>query len=469
MKHLYLFVCLLLLGGYQSFSQCNGLPSANAFTINGTAASLGNNEFKITNDAKSQAGSIWFSHYLNLDDDFRLEFDVYLGSADAGADGLAFVLQQSPAGVSALSTGGGLGYKGISPSIAVEYDTWSNSNNNDPKSDHIGLMKNGDVKHETFGPMGSPSWMMNMEDGKYHHTIITWDASDKTLNVYWDSDFIATITKEIDLKNEVFSGNPFVYWGWTGSTGDSKNFQKIKLTKVDFTEVLYLNGTVNNATCQGGNGYIHLDVAGGVAPFSYSWSNGTTDKDAFNLRPGVYSVTVKDACGNSGRSTFTVVSEKAALNLHGTISNATCKNSNGYIDLTVEGGLAPFTYLWSNGSSGQDAFNLKPGFYSVEVRDACGNSGKTNFTVAAEKGATSIVCPSDMVVDNTPGKCATDNVLYDQPKLEGCGSSSDFWVKQTGGLPSGSTFPMGTTVNTFVVVTTGGASLSTCKFFVTVQ
>ena len=148
-KHPTNAYCLLLLFliitciNQQVLAQCNLLPPSSAFTINGNAMSLGNNEYRLTENMSSQAGSIWYSNYLNLDQDFSLEFEVFLGTYDGGADGMAFVLQQSPQGTAAQSFGGGLGYKGISPSIAVEYDTWSNSDYGDPMTDHIAITKNG--------------------------------------------------------------------------------------------------------------------------------------------------------------------------------------------------------------------------------------------------------------------------------------------------------------------------------------
>lgn len=64
------------------------------------------------------------------------------GTGQQGADGLAFVVQRA-AGNSLGSSGEGLGYLGINNSIAVEVDTWLNSNRNDPDSNHFGLNLNG--------------------------------------------------------------------------------------------------------------------------------------------------------------------------------------------------------------------------------------------------------------------------------------------------------------------------------------
>ncbi len=48
---------------------------------------------------------------------------------------------------------------------------------------------------------------------------------------------------------------------------------------------------------QGTDGKIDLTPRGGVAPYSYQWSNGSTEEDPQNVPKGIYEVTVTDAVG----------------------------------------------------------------------------------------------------------------------------------------------------------------------------
>lgn len=47
----------------------------------------------------------------------------------------------------------------------------------------------------------------------------------------------------------------------------------------------------------GNNGAIDVDITGGTAPYTYSWSNGATTQDIINLAAGLYTLTITDSKG----------------------------------------------------------------------------------------------------------------------------------------------------------------------------
>lgn len=65
--------------------------------------------------------------------------------------------------------------------------------------------------------------------------------------------------------------------------------------------------TVSNETCVNAcDGSILTNVTNGLAPYSYSWSNGATTSSISNVCPGSYTVTVTGANGCSVIETFTI-------------------------------------------------------------------------------------------------------------------------------------------------------------------
>lgn len=80
-------------------------------------AALTNGTFTLTDGGLGQSRSAWYLFKQDVAA-FQASFE-YLDAGGGGADGVAFVLQNDPAGVSALGgAGGGLGYVGIAPSFA---------------------------------------------------------------------------------------------------------------------------------------------------------------------------------------------------------------------------------------------------------------------------------------------------------------------------------------------------------------
>ncbi|MGZ5134464.1 MAG: lectin-like domain-containing protein, partial [Flavitalea sp.] len=143
-----------------------------------------------------------------------------------GADGMVFVLQ--PISTSIGTIGSGIGFMGVTPSIGVTIDTWQNTDINDPSYDHIAIHKNGNLDHlsgnNLAGPVTAIDGNDNIEDCKWHILGVSWDAVSKTLKA--DIDGVERVKSTIDLVNDVFSGDPKVFWGFTAATGGANNHQR---------------------------------------------------------------------------------------------------------------------------------------------------------------------------------------------------------------------------------------------------
>jgi|GEM_PF-3402010 len=139
---------------------------------------------------------------------------------------------------------------------------------------------------------------------------------------------------------------------------------------------------VTNVSCNGaGNGSVDMNITGGTAPYTYSWSNGATTQDITTLTPGAYSVVVTDANGCTGTATATVT-EPAPLSESCLANQVACNGgNNGYLTVTVSGGTAPYAYNWNTGAVTAGITGLTAGAYSVTITDANGCSLVKNYTV----------------------------------------------------------------------------------------
>ncbi len=132
---------------------------------------------------------------------------------------------------------------------------------------------------------------------------------------------------------------------------------------------LPLSFTSIDETCSGINGSIDLNVNAGTAPYSFSWSNFATTEDVFSLIAANYTVTVTDISGCSGMISV-LINNYPSTQLSETHINETCGGSNGSIDLLLNGGTMPISYLWNNNSITQDLSFISAGNFSVTVTDA---------------------------------------------------------------------------------------------------
>ncbi|MEN9331821.1 MAG: hypothetical protein RLZZ94_911, partial [Bacteroidota bacterium] len=124
-----------------------------------------------------------------------------------------------------------------------------------------------------------------------------------------------------------------------------------------------------NVSCFGlSNGSASLTANGGTSPYQYNWNPSVSSTgNAINLAAGNFNVTVTDANGCSSSHAF-VITQPSAIQTNTTIVDANCfSSSTGSIAANVSGGVSPYAYNWSNGSTSSVISSLPTGNYSVTV------------------------------------------------------------------------------------------------------
>ncbi|MEO8147316.1 MAG: gliding motility-associated C-terminal domain-containing protein [Bacteroidia bacterium] len=170
---------------------------------------------------------------------------------------------------------------------------------------------------------------------------------------------------------------------------------------------------VTNSICGNSNGTANVDTnaIGTVPPYQFLWSNGQTTSQSNGLGQGFYTVTVTDANGCSKIDSVTVGNTTSTILLQLSSTNSTCTQSNGTASAIPNGGTAPYSYQWSNGSTVASVSGLFSGTYTVTVTDVNGctkidtvNVGNNPSTVQLQLFSTYTTCSlNDGTASVTPG------------------------------------------------------------------
>jgi hypothetical protein len=131
-----------------------------------------------------------------------------------------------------------------------------------------------------------------------------------------------------------------------------------------------VTATITDPTQCVGPYTIAAEPQGGVVPYTYNWSTGA-DTRAVSVPAGDYCVTVVDAnlCGYVACTTISEDPPTVTL----VEVDVQCNGADdGAITATPANGIAPYTYAWSNGQTGQTITGLAPGPYRVTLTDSRG-------------------------------------------------------------------------------------------------
>ncbi|WP_460941225.1 SprB repeat-containing protein, partial [Spirosoma humi] len=124
-----------------------------------------------------------------------------------------------------------------------------------------------------------------------------------------------------------------------------------------------------NATASGS---ASVAVSGGSSPYSYFWSTGASGSSVSGLVAGVYSVTVVDGNGCRASGQVTIGQPSNIVAVYNPVKPVCPSTVGSVMQVSISGGTAPYTYLWSNGATTASLSGVVPGTYTVSITDARG-------------------------------------------------------------------------------------------------
>jgi uncharacterized repeat protein (TIGR01451 family) len=223
---------------------------------------------------------------------------------------------------------------------------------------------------------------------------------------------------------------------------------------------------INHASCGLNNGSVQLSFAGGAPPYYVNFSGllvgSPTGQPLIipNLAPGGYGFSVTDA--NSilctGFANVTISSWGMSMQVNFTTQNPTSPScANGSITTTVSGGLPPYFFQWSNGSTSLNQTGLGPGIYILYSYDSSGCSS-TDTVVLTCGGANIYSISGTAYYDvNNDSVLGVNDILLANQQIEKQPSGQITYTDQNGNYIFGDT--TGATI-TLTHLSTNGFSVS---------
>jgi len=228
-----------------NFSDFRG--AGGSLYINGNAAIVGS-ALRLVPATGDQRGSAYHisRQHLSLPGGWTTTFQFRITNpgpgggtdpnGDSGADGFAFIIQDSsPSALGAA--GGGIGYAGISRSLAVEFDTWFNIEN-DTNSNHVAVHTrwqdpNSEAATARLGFANVP---FDLEDGQVHTATIAYNGSGQ-LSITLDNAPTPLLTVNFNHNDylQILDSSGFAWVGFTAATGGA--WEDIDILSWSFTPV----------------------------------------------------------------------------------------------------------------------------------------------------------------------------------------------------------------------------------------
>jgi hypothetical protein len=449
-------------GAVTSGTSCAAIAAQN-FQLNGNGSQdwQGGNCYKLTADQQAAFGSMWYKQKVDLSQDFDMSANLNFGTNNSpGADGITFAFQNVC--TSAGTAGQDIGVGGVNPSFVVEFDTYQNTVYSDPSYDHVAIQKNGILNHGSASQLVAPVQIdptnVNVENGTDYLVRINWISSTKVLEVYVNGNLRTSYTG--DIVAQIFSGSPYVYWGFTAATGGESNLQKVCVVTLP-TNIVNL---ASSATiCQGASYQANIP---GYTTYSWTPTIGVSNPAIGNptLSPTsntTYTLAVTDACGNVQTQTI-AINVTPLPTIAATGSATICAGSQTQLNAT-----GATSYTWSPAGSLSNAAIANP----IATPTSTTTYTVTGTSNSCSNTATVTVTTVPGPIINATGSAAICAGASTQLNATQTGGTGFTWTPSTGLSATNIANPVAspTSTTTYTVSTTNGTCTATSTVTITVN
>ena len=431
----------------------NAVFSSLSVVGNGAIQSIAatDTRLRLTTNAGGQVGGAWTLTKQRFDDGFDTTFLYNISQlVGAGADGFAFVIQNSSS--TALTDGGGaLGYDGMPASLAIEFDTFQNTQPgwNDLPGNHVSVHTLGINPNSAFesASIGSTTQIPALKDGQWHIVHIRYAVQPQPkLSIYIDNLNNPVLEVAVNIVTKLQLGNGLAWAGFTGATGgltEIHDIQNWHFLSYDLHKPVLTapsNMTLEGNTVGGATVTFtpsSVDAVDGPRPVSCTPASG----GIFPVGSTTVNCSSSDLSGNTANASFQVAvtdTTPPAIVVPLSVSASVVNQAGAPVSYIatatdiVDGDIVP-TCSPASGST----FPLGTTTVSCSATDHAGNRASQSFSVSVTDQTPPVISGlADMQLEATgpftavswPAPSATDNVDGTDPVVCTPASGSQFAV-----------------------------------------
>lgn len=132
-------------------------------------------------------------------------------------------------------------------------------------------------------------------------------------------------------------------------------------------------------------GLITPQIIGGTKPYIYEWDGpnkySNKKEKVIDGRKGTYHLYLTDIQGCKDTLTVSLMEPSRLLVADNTTPISCFGRSDGSVKLTINGGLRPYDFQWSNGSKNQEITNAVAGNYEITITDSSGCVTRNKYKI----------------------------------------------------------------------------------------